>query len=403
MTFDLYLTHEATGLLDLPDPAPGDPIDFHRSLPGYRVTPLLDVPDVASRVGVARVLVKDESERLGLPAFKMLGASWATARAIQREWLPELRELTIDALRTALGSTSGRRLAAATDGNHGRGVARMAKMLGLGATIFVPAGMAAARIGDIESEGAEVIVVDGSYDDAIIRSAQESSDLVLVISDTSWEGYTQTPTDVILGYSTMFTEIDDVLEANGQRNPDVVLLQSGVGAFAAAGLRHFRAPARDHPSRGIIVEPTHADCLLRSARAGVIAEAPGPHDSTMAGLNCGLPSALAWPIVKSAAGAYISIDDEHAHAAMRLLADNGIVAGESGAAGLAALLATLGDEDARAGLGIRPDSVVLVINTEGATDPVNYANRVGVPAATVLAESLERRRSTGVLQVGGIE
>jgi len=394
MTFDLLLTERQSTLADLEDVLEGDPLPFHRALPGYRRTPLYDVPGLARSLGVARVLVKDESERLGLPAFKMLGASWATARAIQREWMPDSDDLTIDGLRRTLVGGSGRGLAAATDGNHGRGVARMAGLLGLECTIFVPAGTATARIRAIESEGAIVIVVDGTYDDAIERSAREARPDVLVISDTSWPGYTATPTDVIVGYSTMFREIDELLAERGEAQPDVVLLQSGVGSFAASGLRHYADPSREHRPTTVIVEPTRADCLLRSARAGELTEAPGPHESTMAGLNCGLPSLLAWPVVQSATDAFLSIDDDWAHRAMRLFAQVGIVAGESGAASLGGLLALHDQTDARRAVGLTPDATVLMINTEGATDPENYELQVGETPGAGASEAPRRRQAT---------
>jgi diaminopropionate ammonia-lyase len=143
------------------------PFDFHRSLPGYEPTRLVDAPSLAAEWGVGRVLLKFEEERFGLPAFKFLGASWA-ARAL-------LGEPPYD----------GRlEFVAATDGNHGRAVARVARLAGIGATILVPAGTAQARIDAIASEGARVEVVEGSYDDAVRRSASMASESSLVLSDT---------------------------------------------------------------------------------------------------------------------------------------------------------------------------------------------------------------------------
>ncbi len=383
----------------LPAVPPGDPMAFHATLPGYRVTELLDLPSLAQRAGVARVLVKDEGERLGLPAFKMLGASWATARAVRRSWTGPDVPLDLDSLRAAIAAGPPRALAAATDGNHGRGVARMASLLGLACTIYVPAGTADARIRDIEAEGAVVVVVDGSYDDAVARSAQDAGDDVLIISDTSWPGYVETPTDVIHGYSTMFREVDAALARQGASGPSHLFLQAGVGSFAAAGLLHHDGASPHHPF-GVVVEPTRADCLLRSAEAGRMAEAPPPHRSTMAGLNCGLPSLLAWPVVNHLAGAYVAVDDEPAHEAMRALAAVGVVAGESGAASLAGLLAVAAAPDERAALGLDETSVVLLVNTEGATDPVNYERQVGEAPEETVRRAPERRRAQGVAVLG---
>ncbi|WP_051388922.1 diaminopropionate ammonia-lyase [Arthrobacter sp. 35W] len=410
MTYTLFTPNPARATLPSQLHGGGNPQAFHAQLPGYGPTPLWDCPAVAEALGVARVLVKDESSRLGLPSFKMLGASWATARAIQRHWLDggldgEAGAPQLNQLRTDLAASSGRRLVAATDGNHGRGVARMAAMLGLGCAIFVPAGTAGARIRSIESEGATVEVVEGSYDDAIARSAQEADGDSLVISDTSWEGYVQTPSDVVHGYSTLFLEIDQALARSSRPSPGVLALQAGVGSFAAAGLAHYGSPgsalrtsARRTTAqrpRTVVVEPVAANCLMRSAQSGGITEAPGPHRSTMAGLNCGLPSMLAWPTVANAADHYLAIDDEPAYAAMRLLAGSGIAAGESGAAALGALLAVVDPQD-REALGLRADATVLLVNTEGATDPVNYLAQVGSSADDVLAGAAARRSAAGV-------
>jgi diaminopropionate ammonia-lyase len=361
------------------------PLTSHQTLPGYAPTELRSCAGLADRLGVAQVLVKDESERLGLPSFKILGASWATLTTVQRAWGgPTRGPLTVDSARSTIGRTTDRGLVAATDGNHGRGVARMASLLGLSATILVPSGTAQSRVDAIASEGAEVRVVDGTYDDAVAESARLADDDHLVVSDTSWPGYEETPRAVVEGYSTMFFEVDDALEARGLPGPDVVVLQAGVGAFAAAGLTHFR-DGRTPPPRTVVVEPITASCLLASARAGCLTAVPGPHESTMAGLNCGLPSELVWPLVHSGTDVFVAIPDSFAEEAMRALADEGIVAGESGAAGLGGLLAIIehGTDEDRARAGLRPDASVLLVNTEGATDPANYQAVVGRTADEV--------------------
>lgn len=355
-------------------PTTREPWDAHRTLPGYAPTDLLSCPQLATLLGVKSVLVKDESERLGLPSFKILGASWASLTEIQHAWCPpSVEPVTLQSVVAALDRVQGRGLIAATDGNHGRGVARIAALLGLSATILVPAGTAQSRLDAIASEGADVRVVDGTYDDAIAASAELADADHLVISDTSWEGYENAPRAVINGYSTMFYEIDDALAAQHLPQPDVVALQAGVGAFAAAGLRHYRTGAPG-PPKTVIVEPSGANCLLTSARTGIPTLVPGPHTSSMAGLNCGLPSQLAWPTVVAGTDTFVAISDDYTERAMRALAEVGIVAGESGAAGLAGLLALVehGDGADVTRAGLTAESSVLVINTEGATDPVNY-------------------------------
>ena len=362
------------------------PSRLHASLPGYAATALHSCPSIAERLGVGTVLVKDESQRLGLPSFKILGASWAVLTTVLDAWAKhEVDVLSLRAVADAI-DTNGRGLVAATDGNHGRGVARMAALLGLEAHILVPAGTAPSRIAAIESEGAAVTVVDGTYDDAIASSAALADDDHLVISDTSWEGYDGAPRRVVEGYSTLFFEIDDQIEAWHGPTPDVVALQAGVGAFAAAGLRHYRNGGSREP-RMVVVEPTSADCLMASAKARDITAVPGPHTSTMAGLNCGLPSELVWPIVQGGSDVFVAIDDSHAETAMKALAAEGIVSGESGAAGLGGLLAIAeeGAEEDRGAAGLAPGACVLVVNTEGATDPENYLAVVGATADDVLA------------------
>ena len=328
-----------------------EPVAFHRSLPGYAPTPLVDAPALALAWGVGRVWLKFERERFGLPAFKFLGASWA-ARALLGEppYDPALE------------------LVAATDGNHGRAVARVARLAGIGATILVPAGTARARIDAIASEGARVEVVDGSYDDAVRRSAALADDTRLLLSDTSWPGYEEIPRRVIEGYATIFAEVD---EQSGGAPVDVAVIPIGVGAVAAAAARHYAGSARL-----AAVEPVDAACLLASVRADRIVEVPGPHTSIMAGLNAGVPSLVAWPLVRDGFDVLCAVDDDVAIDGMRRLAALGLEAGEvsGGTAGAAGAL--LADAGARAALRANADSAVLVLLTEGVTNPDDYERLV---------------------------
>jgi diaminopropionate ammonia-lyase len=360
-------------------PAPGRaPLEYHRRLPGYERSPLLEAPSLAAELGLGRLWVKDESSRLGLPSFKILGASWGVYRALDRhvggfgEWA------SFDELAARLVSHRPLTLAAATDGNHGRAVARMASLLGLSARIFVPAGTAAARIEGIESEGATCEVVDGTYDEAVERSAREAGEGCLVISDTSWPGYEDVPRWVIEGYSTIFWEIEDQLSDWSEKAPDLVVIQIGVGALAAAAVRHFRREG----SRSVCmvgVEPEASACVLASMEAGRLVTIPGPHDSIMVGLNCGTPSVVAWPVVSSGFDAYVAVADERAREGMRALARVDVVSGETGAAGVACLLELLDDSSVRDRLSIDENTTALVLSTEGATDPAAYESIVGTP------------------------
>jgi diaminopropionate ammonia-lyase len=348
------------------------PLAFHAALPGYAPTPLRDAPGLARELGLERLWLKDESQRLGLPAFKIAGASWAVAHALAtRLGLPLEPADGLAGLRAALAGRPAPTLVAATDGNHGRAVARMARLLGLPARILVPDDMVAARREAIASEGAEVVVVPGGYDEAVARSAQEEDEAHVVVSDTSWPGYEDIPAAVIAGYSTVLWEVDDELRARGEPDPDLVVVQVGVGAFAAAVVRHYRRPGLAAPPLIAAVEPERAACVLESVRAGRIVTLPGPQDSIMSGLNCGTPSRIAWPLVSSGIDLFVAIPDDLAREGMRALAREGVVGGECAGGGVGALRGVL------AATGLGPRARALVFLTEGATDPAGYEAIVG--------------------------
>jgi diaminopropionate ammonia-lyase len=320
-----------------PPPLAADPRAFHRTLPGYAPTPLVAAPELGPGV-----YLKDEAERFGLPSFKVLGASWAVENALR----------DADATHT---------LVCATDGNHGRAVAWMARNRGLNAHVLVPAGTAPARIEAIEGEGARVDVVAADYDEAVRRSAALAEQPGhLLVSDTSWPGYTEIPGRVIEGYATIFAELAEQLPGP----PAAVLVPVGVGALAAAAARALRPGT----AKLIAVEPESADCLRRSIAAGEPVTVPGPHTSVMAGLNCGTPSALAWPALKAAFDEFVAIPDAVADEGMRQLATLGLDRGEcaGGVVGAAAYLPDL-------------DGAAVLVLTEGVTDPTHFEQVVGRP------------------------
>lgn len=363
-------------------PAPPEVAQFHHRMPAYSPTLLLDAPDLAERLGVGRVVVKAETRRMGLPSFKILGASWATYNAICEHIGHEPEPWSnINELARNLAHLRPFKLATATDGNHGRAVSFMARLLGFECDIFVPAGMVRARIEAMEREGATVTVVDGDYDDAVARAAEEAGTHCLIVSDTSWPGYETTPAQVVEGYSTIFAEVDSALDASGLDRPDVVVVPMGVGAFMAAAVTHYRSD--EHRPVIVGVEPLDANCVQASALAGEISHVPGPHRSIMVGLNCGLPSLTAWPRLASGIDWLVSVDDDAARLAMRELADAAVASGETGAAALAGLDAILADEGARAELGDLSGSTILIVVTEGATDPDNFEAIVGRSPETV--------------------
>jgi diaminopropionate ammonia-lyase len=332
---------------------------FHRGLAGYEITPLVSAAALAAELGLDRLYVKDESRRFALPAFKFLGVSWAVSQLLGggtdvSELARRAREQGIDRLTTA------------TDGNHGRAVARMAALLGVRATIYIPSAMRPARRDAIASEGAELVVVPAGYDAAVRRSLADAAGdpACRAVNDADLDGSSPVAAWVIDGYSTLFREIDEQLPADAEI--DLVLLQTGVGAFACAGVRW--AGARDIAA--IAVDPAGAACIAASLAAGrpLTIETSG---TTMAGLEAGTPSAAAWPTLSAGLAGAIVVTDEEADRATRDLTALGIEAGESGAAGLAGLRALVQDAACSSLRPGRLRQAVLVV-TEGATDPERY-------------------------------
>ena len=347
------------------------------SWPGYARTPLRDLPDIAAQAGVGAVRLKDEAGRFGLGSFKALGGAYAVAQLL----IAELARRGVTNAATSADLVAGRYAAAtravtvtcATDGNHGRSVAWGAQRFGCRCVIFVHATVSAARVEAIARYGAEVRRVPGTYDDAVREAARAAAEEGwFVVSDTSWPGYISVPVDVMQGYRLMADEAADQWQ---DEPPTHVFVQGGVGGAAAA----VSVQMRTHYARSpclVVVEPDRAACLLASAELGTPTAVPGDLDTIMAGLACGEPSLLAWAELERAAAAFMAVPDEAAVACMRLLARAGIVAGESGAAGLAGFLLAAADPAARATLGLGAASRVLLFSTEGATDPALYRRLV---------------------------
>jgi len=363
-----------------------DMLDFHRSLPGYEASPLLKLPDLAYRLGLGAVLVKDESRRFGIKAFKALGASYAVYRFLKQQWQSRFATLFGPAsfqdpeVLAKLGSFT---FCAATDGNHGRAVAWTAKKLGQKAMIYMPADSVQARVENIRNEGAEVVLVEGTFDLCVERCAADAAkNGWQAISDTAYAGYREIPGWILLGYTSIFAELDNVLHGPDGANVDAVILPAGVGGLAAAGAYYYTRHYGVRRPVLICVEPLSADCFLESVRFGKGEALPtrGNQTSIMAGLNCGVPSPLVWPIVRDAIHFFLAVGDGYAEEAMRryyhpLGTDPRIVSGESGSSGLAALLALTNAEklaSVRPKLPLNQNSRVLLINTEGDTDPVNF-------------------------------
>ena len=337
---------------------------FHRTLPGYGATPLRGLRGLADAMGIGGFMVKDESPRFGLNAFKALGGSYA------------IHTLLKDRPQTFV---------TATDGNHGRGVAWAARVMGQRAVVYMPRGSAAERLENIRAQGAEASILDMPYDDAV-RYAKRQADANgwVLVQDTAWPGYTDIPARIMRGYTTMGLEI---LEALDGRRPTHVFLQAGVGSMAGAMAAFFAGAWGEDRPKVIVVEPLTADCIFRTARAndGTLHRCEGENMRTiMAGLCCGEPCSIAWDLLRECADFAMRISDDMAATGMRVLGnplpgDERVVSGESGASTTGALFGLMTDPERgeeRRLLGLGRDSVVLVISTEGDTDRKNYRDIV---------------------------
>ena len=362
------------------------------SWPGYKMTPLVPLSELAAEAGVGSLHYKDEGLRFGLGSFKALGGAYAVARLLQREVESRLgvpvsmQDIVTGAHADVVSKIT---VCCATDGNHGRSVAWGAQTFGCRCVIFIHATVSEGRKTAIEAYGAEVRRCDGNYDDSV-REAQETATREgwFVVSDTSYPGYMEVPKDVMQGYELMAAEAFDQMEVP----PTHVFIQTGVGGMAAAVAAQAKRRWGNGRPTIILADPDLSACWLESFRAGKPTAVEGDLDTLMAGLACGEVSSLAWEILRDHGDAVMALPDEAAIELMKRLAnpeggDKPIVAGESAVAGLAGLLAASADKEARECLGLAPDSRVLVFGTEGDTDAELYKKIVGKDAAAVLGQS----------------
>jgi diaminopropionate ammonia-lyase len=358
---------------------------FHKQIPGYKMSPLQGLPHLATMFGVGGIWTKDESSRLELNSFKVLGGSFALYRYLQSK-LGILGEdtpfayLASDEVKAKVGPII---FASATDGNHGRGIAWAAQKLGFKCVIYVHSETTSRRIDAIKSNGATVVVVDGNYDDAVRQVALDAAkNGWTIISDTSWDNYTEIPTWIMQGYLTMLVEAQEQFSGQGIVKPTHVFVQAGVGALAASVVGFYHALFGQDAPKCIVVEPDKAPCLFESAKAndGKPHTVTGALDTIMAGLACGDPSPMAWDILKEDADAFVKVPDYIAAKGMRMYAtplkgDPFIISGESGAVTLGAFASIMQEEqlaELRDALKIDENSQILFINTEGNTDPVHF-------------------------------
>jgi diaminopropionate ammonia-lyase len=360
--------------------------EFHKSFPQYSVTPLQKLSALASYLGVKGIYCKDESYRFGLNAFKVLGGSYAMGRYIAKELGRDISQLpynvlSSDKLREEFGQAT---FFTATDGNHGRGVAWAAKRLGQKAVVRMPKGTTKTRFDNIAKEGAEVTIEEVNYDDCVRMAAAEAAKTEhgIIVQDTAWAGYEEIPSWIMQGYGTLVLEADKQLKENGVDRPTHVFVQAGVGSLAGAVVGYFAHKYKDNPPVMVVCEASAADCLYRSAvqADGNLVNVTGDLQTIMAGLACGEGNTIGWDILKNHVTVFASCPDWMSAKATRIYAnplenDPHIISGESGSVPLGLAYTALHDEDAKdlkEALKLDENSNILVISTEGDTDPVRY-------------------------------
>ena len=360
--------------------------EFHKSFPQYSVTPLQKLSALASYLGVKGIYCKDESYRFGLNAFKVLGGSYAMGRYIAKELGRDISQLpynvlSSDKLREEFGQAT---FFTATDGNHGRGVAWAAKRLGQKAVVRMPKGTTKTRFDNIAKEGAEVTIEEVNYDDCVRMAAAEAAKTEhgIIVQDTAWAGYEEIPSWIMQGYGTLVLEADKQLKENGVDRPTHVFVQAGVGSLAGAVVGYFAHKYKENPPVMVVCEASAADCLYRSAvqADGNLVNVTGDLQTIMAGLACGEGNTIGWDILKNHVTVFASCPDWMSAKATRIYAnplenDPHIISGESGSVPLGLAYTALHDEDAKdlkEALKLDENSNILVISTEGDTDPVRY-------------------------------
>ncbi len=361
--------------------------EFHKSFDEYTVTPLHNLEGLANSVGVKGIYLKDESYRFGLNAFKVLGGAYAIGHYLADKLGMDISEVNFEYLRSKevkekIGEIT---FVTATDGNHGRGVAWAANQLGQKSVVYMPKGSSQIRLDNIRKEGSDASIIDGNYEDAVRLSDEMAKKHGwVVIQDTAWEGYEDIPVWIMQGYGTLINEAMEQLEGYGVDKPTHVFLQAGVGSFAGAILGYLVDKFGEDRPITLVVEPDDANCLYLSSLSGKMEIVEGDMPTIMAGLACGAPNTVSYEILKDYADGYLSCPDYTAARGMRILAapvkgDPQVISGESGAVGTGVITLLMErDEykDLRESLKLDENSTVLLISTEGDTDPQKYKDVV---------------------------
>ncbi|QTD42551.1 diaminopropionate ammonia-lyase [Sporosarcina sp. Te-1] len=363
--------------------------EFLQSHPAYQETPIHSLKHLAKHLNIHNLIVKDESLRFGLNAFKGVGGLYAMGRVVAERAGLDVPSLSFSQLlepevQKKLGELT---FISATDGNHGRGVAWVASELGQKSKIFMPKGSSISRLSAIQELGAEVQITDTNYDETVRMCADMAKENDwIIVQDTSWTGYEEIPLWIMQGYSVLAAELFEQLQAAQMASPTHIILQAGVGSFAASVAAYFTNRFPEHSPRIILVEPGAADCFFRSftTHDGHMEEIKGDLATIMAGLSCGVPNPYAYRLLKNLAHASFSCADSLSALGSRVLGnplsdDHRIISGESGSIpiGLLYYLRTTeeGAEICKA-LSIDDQSRILCISTEGDTDPSFYRDIV---------------------------
>ena len=346
---------------------------------GYRSTPLVNLSGLAQKLNIQAIYYKHEGPRFGLGSFKALGGAYAVLRVLQRELSGIAgKDVPIELIHNGdfASQISNMTVISATDGNHGRSVAWGAKRFGAACRIYIHAEVSDYRAEAMRKLGAEVIRVDGDYDATVAQTRIDAEENGwMIVSDTSWPGYSQAPLDVMAGYGLMAREIVRELP----EPPTHLFLQGGVGGLAAAIIAVFHQEWGRAAPKNIIVEPELAPCLFASAKINKMTSVDIKEETLMAGLSCGEPSELAWNVLKEAAIGFLTIPENLVAPAVRLLAlgqsgDTKIEAGESAVAGLIGLMCGALNQKLRDRMELNSGSTVMIIGSECVTDPTVYKN-----------------------------
>lgn len=358
---------------------------FHMTIPGYYETPLIELKSLAKELQLKSILIKDESKRFGLNAFKVLGASYALAKLLCEELGEHIENIDFNYFKeeSVRNTIKNYVFVTATDGNHGKGLSWAANQFGCKSVIYMPKGSSEERVKAIESEGGEVIVTDLNYDDAVrLASKKADEEGWFLVQDTAWDGYEKIPTWIMEGYLTMSDEAYEQVTEHGINQPTHIFLQAGVGCMAGSVLGYYASKLKNRCPIVSIVEPLNADCIFTSIQVGD----GKPHavygdlETIMAGLSCGEPNPITWEIIKEKSSYSVVCDDQVTKLGMRMLGkpmgeDEKVISGESGAVGIGLLYGIMKKkhlESLKENMRLNEQSIVLIISTEGDTDSKSY-------------------------------